>query len=54
MRWGGEAELRAAPHNKAIISLINDVMKANRVKTACKQLDLRLLMNPLSPLPEPG
>ena len=27
-----------APHNNPIISLINDVMKANSVKIACKQL----------------
>lgn len=33
---------------KAFISLINDVMKANSVKIACKQLDLSLLMNSVS------
>lgn len=37
-----------APHNNPIISLINDVMKANSVKIACKQLDLSLLMNSVS------
>lgn len=39
---------RAAAHNNPIISLINDVMKANSVKIACKQLDLSLLMNSVS------
>lgn len=35
-------------YNKAFISLINDVMKANSVKIACKQLDLSLIMNSVS------
>lgn len=43
-----EEKHRAAAHNNPIISLINDVMKANSVKIACKQLDLSLLMNSVS------
>lgn len=44
----GEEKHGAAAHNNPIISLINDVMKANSVKIACKQLDLSLLMNSVS------
>lgn len=49
-----EEKQRAAPHNNPIISLINDVMKANSVKIACKQLDLSLLMNSVSLLSKWG
>jgi len=35
----------AAPHNNPIRSLINDVMKANSVKIACKLLDRPLNTN---------
>lgn len=49
-----EKKQRAAPHNNPIISLINDVMKANSVKIACKQLDLSLLMNSVSLLSKWG
>lgn len=44
----------AAPHNNPIMRLINDVMKANSVKIACKQLDLSLLMNSVSLLSKWG
>lgn len=40
-----EEKHRAAPHNNPIMRLINDVMKANSVKIACKQLEPSLLMN---------
>ncbi len=43
-----------APHNNPIIRLINDVMKANSVKIACKQLDPSLLMNSVSLLIKVG
>lgn len=45
-QWARNDQL--ASYNKTFISLINDVMKANSVKIACKQLDLSLLMNSVS------
>lgn len=44
----GEEKHAAASYNNPIMRLINDVMKANSVKIACKQLDLSLLMNSVS------
>lgn len=54
-RWGVEKKKETtAPHNNPIMRLINDVMKANSVKIACKQLDLSLLMNSVSLLSKWG
>lgn len=51
---GEERKDLPTPHNNPIISLINDVMKANSVKIACKQLDPSLLMNSVSLLIKVG